>query len=335
VEPNVLDEDVEYEIVDKIPDGLTYVEKSAQASSGYVNVSNNTVVWTGTLVSDKAPRAKYIMSTSAEDEMCHTPTELGGGYINLEDEGFAPDPKIKGDNIAYSFSIGQPINFYGQEYAALTFTDDGFVIFDFAGNYVSPAGQAQFIPQAAKPNNVAAMLWQDMEVVYDAVTNRGVTVAYTTDLKTIVVEYDDIQIVGKPSDTYDFEIVLNRTIDETPGAYEIVFAYDNLKGSLAGPLTIGTENGSGDVATALVNQDSAIAALSDGFMVCFDAVLPSFDPVSIFYQVTVDEDVDSGVILVNNAVSTTSTAGSKKATASAEVRARSLVFMPVTVDMAQ
>ncbi len=267
--------------------------------------------------------------------MCHTPTELGGGYINLEDEGFPSEPDIMGDNIAYSFSIGRPINFYGQEYSALTFTDDGFVIFDFADNYIIPAGQAQFIPQASKPNNVAAMLWQDMEVVYDAATNRGVTAAYTKDLRTIVVEYDDIQVVGKPSDTYDFEIVLNRIVDETPGAYEFVFAYDNLKGSLAGPLTIGSENRSGDVATALVNQDSAIAVIGDGFMVCFDAVLPSFDPVTISYQVMVDEDIDSGALLVNNAVSTTSTVGSKKATASAGVRARSLVFMPVTADMTQ
>ncbi len=43
VKPNVLNEDVDYEIVDTIPDGLTYVDKSAQASSGQVNASNNTV----------------------------------------------------------------------------------------------------------------------------------------------------------------------------------------------------------------------------------------------------------------------------------------------------
>jgi hypothetical protein len=209
------------------------------------------------------------------------------------------------------------------------------VIFDFADYYINPAGQAQFIPQASNPNDVAAMLWQDREVVYNADTNRGVTVAYTTDLETIVVEYDNIQIAGKPNDTYDFEIVLNRTIDEAVGAYEIVFAYDNLKGSLAGPLTIGTENAAGNVATALVNQDSAAGTISDGFMVCFDANLPSFDPVAIFYRATVDDDVGSGMILVNNAVSTTSTVGSKKAAASAEVRAGSLLFMPITVHMAQ
>jgi uncharacterized repeat protein (TIGR01451 family) len=336
VKSNVLDEDVDYEIVDKIPDGMTYVEGSGQASSGSVSVRNNSVFWRGTLANPNSPRAIYNLSTSTEDEMCHTPARLGGGYINLEDEGFKTEEDVKGNDVAYTYSVGQPVNFYGQEYPELTFTDDGFVIFDFDSSYAFPAGQAQLIPQASKPTNVAAMLWQDMEIVYNAVANRGVTVAHTKDLETIIVEYDDVQIVGKPNETYDFEIIVNRTVDGAPGAYEIVFAYDNLQGSLAGPLTIGIENSLGDVATALVNQGSAEGVFSDGFMVCLDAVLPMFDLVTISYDVTVNNDVKSETVLVNNAISTTSTVGSKIATASAVVTVRrNDVFLPITGDMTQ
>jgi hypothetical protein len=86
---------------------------------------------------------------------------------------------------------------------------------------------------------------------------------------------------------YDFEIVMTREVDNTPGFYEIVFAYDNLQGTLPDPATIGTEDAPGVEATALLNNDDPAGVISDGFMVCFDAVVPS--PVEITYAVTVDE----------------------------------------------
>ena len=68
------------------------------------------------------------------------------------------------------------------------------------------------------------------------------------------------------------------------GDYEIVFVYDNLNGSLEGPLTIGVENAAGTSGVALVNKDSARQVISNGFMVCFDAVNgtpPSSTPSTI------------------------------------------------------
>jgi hypothetical protein len=71
-------------------------------------------------------------------------------------------------------------------------------------------------------------------------------------------------------------------------------------------------------------------------MVCLDAVLPMFDLVTISYDVTVNNDVKSETVLVNNAISTTSTVGSKIATASAVVTVRrNDVFLPITGDMTQ
>ena len=49
VNNNVLNEDVDYKIIDMIPDGLTYVAGSAAASMGIVVVDGSELTWTGTL----------------------------------------------------------------------------------------------------------------------------------------------------------------------------------------------------------------------------------------------------------------------------------------------
>ncbi len=105
-------------------------------------------------------------------------------------------------------------------------------------------------------------------------TTRPQTKAYPSlhDGSTIVIEYDNIQLASDPQSSFDMEIVMRRKTSSAPGAYEIVFAYDNLSGPLDGPLTIGIENGAGDSGVALVNKDSASQVISNGFMVCFNAV---------------------------------------------------------------
>ncbi|MCA9966010.1 MAG: hypothetical protein KC423_17280, partial [Anaerolineales bacterium] len=142
----------------------------------------------------------------------------------------------------------------------------------------------------------------------------------------VIVEYDDIQFFGGSADTFDFEIVVWRTVDDSPGAYEIIVAYDNLNGSLAGPLTVGVENVDGTAATSLVNNDSAEGVLHNGLMVCFDLNAPSTDPVTITYAVEVNAGLGSDV--VNTAVSTTSNIGSQEAAASARVQIGLRTYMP-------
>ncbi len=69
VNSNVLNEDVDYEIVDMIPDGLTYVADSAAANSGNVDVVGNKLTWTGTMPNPKSLQPFYNMSTNAEDDL--------------------------------------------------------------------------------------------------------------------------------------------------------------------------------------------------------------------------------------------------------------------------
>lgn len=323
VNTNLLNQDVEYTIEDIIPDGLTYVPGSATASAGDVDVVNGVLTWTGVMPSPQSVAPTYDMSTSETDELCDTGFD---GYVNLEDFDISTNPDVSGDTAAFGFfSDGDPINFYGQEFESMVITDDGFAVFDFDNNYGGEPWVPQAIPDADLPNNLAAMLWQDMEIIYDEAANRGVSAA-TAGPEVMVVEYDGIQLFEDPANTYDFEIIMTRSIDDAPGAYEIVFAYDNLSGTLAGPLTIGVENEAGNGAIALVNNGSAAGVIDDGFMVCFDANVPATD-VTITYEVTVDEDADLGLIR-NMATSTTDNPGSEETVAHSGVYVGTPVFFP-------
>ena len=308
VNPNILNEDVTYQIVDLIPDGMTYVHDSAHASGGIVNVSGNELTWSGTLNNPNQLQPTYKMSTSATDETCDTGFE---GYINLEDHGIFAQQVVQGDGKAFEFfGSGNPITFFDLNYDSMFITDDGFAVFDPGTNYKGSVWNPQVLPDLNKPSNVASMMWKDMNIVYDKELNHGVSAA-TVGASVIIVEYDNIQTINDAANNFDFEIVMTRVVDDSPGAFEIVFAYDNLNGTLAGPLTIGLENAAGDTAVVLVNRSTAESVISDGFMVCFDAFQSTVDPVIIGYQVTVDDDMELGVDLINRADSTTSSIGSK------------------------
>ena len=119
----------------------------------------------------------------------------------------------------------------------------------------------------------------------------------------------------QPDLVMDFEIVMTRAVNNSPGAYEIVYAYDNVNAT-PGPATIGVENANGTAATALVNEGDATGIVSNGFMVCFDQA-GAADPVVISYQVTVD--ASSHGVLTNNVVHNTDNLGSLEASTSADV----------------
>ena len=86
----------------------------------------------------------------------------------------------------------------------------------------------------------------------------------------------------------DFEIVMTRAFDDSPGAYEIVYAYDNIS-SIPMTATIGLEDVLGTRATAVVNNGDASGTISDGMAICFDWASPAI-PAVITYQVEVVAD---------------------------------------------
>lgn len=213
----------------------------------------------------------YNMSTSLTNSSCDTGF---GGYVDLENDAvpaILPASGIFGDSAAWSAFSGQdPIQFYGGSYNGITFTDDGFAHFG------STSGATPWIPQMlpdpADPNSLMAMLWADLEIVYDNTLGsvRGVSLA-TVGPNVSIIEYDDPEPfpVGSSTPVGDFEVIVYSAIDNTPNTPEIVFAFDILQPSLPAIATVGLESPDASQAVTFLNREDA-AALSDGLMICFD-----------------------------------------------------------------
>ncbi|MEM7112635.1 MAG: S8 family serine peptidase [Chloroflexota bacterium] len=331
VAPNTLPESVSYSITDMIPDGLTYVEGSASATSGDVMVDGNTITWDVT----QSLELRYTVSTSLGDPSCTMPLANSGTYVDLEQFGFGTTAGIEGNNVAFQDTSygGGAYAFYNEPGADGTvyFSDDGVASLDLPSILADSSVNAA-IPSADLPNALLAMLWNDMEIVYDEAANRGVTTGIQLTSGGVpsakLLEFDDIQMVGDPSSTADFEMLIREFVNDDPGAFEIIFAYDNLAGNFTNMTvgTIGVEDWTGERGTQYAYNDAALQTLENGMSICFDLIEGS-DLATLTYQATVDAGAVGAV--VNTAVSTSSNVGSAEASASTMVRLGHTYFMPI------
>jgi hypothetical protein len=171
-----------------------------------------------------------------------------------------------------------------------------------------------------------------MEIVNDPDNFKGLSLA-TAGPDLIIAEFDDIQpFAGDGSQTWDFEIVMLRTPSDAAGAFEIVFAYNNLNGpldgslSLTGGITVGVENAAADRSTALVNNADASGAITNSTIVCFDLQRVG-DAVTISYQAEVTQATGAEpVLLSNDAIHITDNPGDKAAVASVTLSVSDAVF---------
>jgi uncharacterized repeat protein (TIGR01451 family) len=305
VQPNIFSEDLNYTITDTIPAGMTYVPDSASASDGTVNVVGDTVSWSGLM---PMPSYTYNIATSLTNPACSMPFANSGAYVNLAAYGIHPDPTVSGDTKWYAVDFaGGELNLFNQYYGEiLNFTDDGFAFLDPSTPGTTPWTNYP-IPTPSDPNNMMAIFWRDMVIVYDAVLNQGVTLANLTDSSDTpigyIIEYDDAVDYGG-TDTYDFEMF--GYYDPQPDDFEYIFAYDNLVGNtITG--TIGLENVDG---TDGVQYGFNDLELQDGMAICFDLVPVGMSPVTITYAVTVDQGAERGDVFTNVAEHNTDNLGS-------------------------
>ncbi len=323
VQPNVTRKDLTYSITDTLPANTTYVDGSA---TGGATVTDGVVSWNGVLGSTYGQEGNYTITTSADDASCQTP--FGPGYLNLADLDIDPAADIVGDTKTFSAFTSGTYGFYGKSYQGLTFSDDGFLVYDGANNYAGEPYFAQTVPDAAAPNNVAAMLWQDMEFRYDATTGAGVSIASTGSEpgEVAIVEYDQMRYYDDAAGDLG---QLDMQVFATAGSSDLVFAYDNIEGgpllggdAAFGNVTIGTENATASQGAALVNNGDANGVLENGLNVCASYSEPAAEGATFTYQVTVDDDAHERQQLVNKAVHTTDDPGAKPVTVSQTVTVR-------------
>jgi len=292
---------LEYTINDVLPEGVTYVPDSVTGGAVYDD-GTNAITWSGTV---EASYRDYVATTSTEDAACTLGTIMADGdptdaYLDWETTSynFTTIPGIEGDGLWYGFyATYPPFNYYGIDYTGFEMTDDARTGFDMDGyDYIN-----QEFPNPAVPNNTLGLFWDDFEVQYDAATNKGVTAVGDGEFFA-TFEYDDIYLFDYPAYTMDVEVAYFLQPDDTPGAYEVVYAYDNITPGFfdVATGTIGMENVDGTQGTTFSYNDSELT-IADGSAICFDWKLLAAPPKVITFQVTVDADAPFGEI-VNEAL---------------------------------
>ncbi len=307
---------IEYVINDTLPAGVTYVPGSVTGGATY-DAGTNTIAWIGTA---EAAYRDYVATTSAEDPNCTLAIIPDGNpndaYLDFytTSYNFKTNSAISGDTFWYgAFATYPPFNYYGVDQSGMDFTADGLAGWP---NSISPNNTS--IPVPAEPNNIMALFWDDLVVQYNLANNYGVTLV-GDGTNFAVIEYDDVQLKADPSKTMDMEVGYFLRPDDTPGAYEIVFAYDNITPGFFGAAsgTIGVENEDGTTGTLFSYNDTALS-IANGSAICFDWALLPAPPVVITYQVTVNADIESPVV-VNSVLHSSDLLGSVTETAKSVV----------------
>ena len=291
---NYTTEPIEYELNDLIPAGTTYVPDSVTGGAVYDSV-NNAITWSGIV---DASYRNYTVTTSAQDPNCtlgfFPDANPNDAYLDwyTTTNNFKANSGITGDTFWYgTFSTYSPFNYYGVNNSGMDFTADGLIGWpdNISANNTS-------LPNPADPNNVMALFWDDLVVQYNLANNYGVTLV--GDGSTFAtIEYDDVQLKADTSKTMDMEIGYFLQPDDTPGAYEITYAFDNITPGFfaASSGTIGVENEDGTVGTLFSYNDTALQ-IANGSAICFDWALLPAPPVVITFQVTVDSNAPAGLL---------------------------------------
>ncbi len=281
LQPNVTPGDLVYTIVDTVPDGLT-VDPASVTGGGVVD--GQTISWEVPAPSPFLVTGSYVASTPATNPQCAT----WSGFIDLAlpPASIPLNPGLDGDTTAANaFANVGPFELYGQEFPNLVVAEDGLVT--VAGGYGGEPWVPQAIPSDDVPNGVLAPLWSDLEL--SVADGSGMRLATVAALGAAVVQWDNaFEFTGDDSvgpSVGRFQAWIYNTVDDSRP--EATFEYGDL-GDLPALATIGVEDVLGELATSVVSAGDPGAVLTEGGTICLDFEGPSFDPITVGYDATVD-----------------------------------------------
>jgi uncharacterized repeat protein (TIGR01451 family) len=304
IPPNTTSADVNYSLQNTLPTGITYVVGTLETTGSDIpaTYAAGIITWNGT---KEKREGTYITTDNNDDgfgkfsDQCKLPF-FDGSYIDIETKyALKPDPTISGDTIRFQFAeILTGVDFYGAPITGSpVFTDDGYFGMD-EDTFTEWDLNNHAFPDTTVPNGIIAPWWRDMRVVYDEMTNRGVTAKDLGD--AWLVEFDDIEDYTYPSVRMDYEIFAWKIAELTFGSPDIIFAYENVVGDWDwigrhwG--SVGMENYDASIGTTYAYNDWTP---SSGDIVCFDFGQLGAEPVVITYDVIVDEPEDYSQSITN------------------------------------
>jgi Subtilase family/Fibronectin type-III domain len=194
--------------------------------------------WDGTLSGSVAPTVDSITPGGSP----------AGGYLPLSAFGIPPIGGMGDESIA---NFNTPEFLWGDEsYTSIGVTSNGYVVVGGGA-----AADVEFVPQTmpdvARPNNVIAPWWTDIDLSQAAPSGAtGARIGTLTDGVSdwLVIDYEDVATFGTctpgPCDLHDFQIWIGLEADGTPGE-EVTMAHGDLGAGSADGLNAGAENRAG------------------------------------------------------------------------------------------
>ncbi|HET9682014.1 MAG TPA: S8 family serine peptidase, partial [Candidatus Limnocylindrales bacterium] len=170
-----------------------------------------------------------------------------GGFLDLA--GFGVPLRSMGDETINNFTVPGFI-YDGQTYTRLGVVSDGYlVVGGGTGNDVTPIPS---IPNPARPNNVLAPLWTDLDGGNGAIPGQGFRIGILGDGTNnwIVVQWN-VHVFGVPSNTDAFQVWIGIN-----GTQDISYTYGSANDPGV-PFAVGAENADGTAGSTVAGVPSA------------------------------------------------------------------------------
>ncbi len=183
--------------------------------------AGNDLMYTGQLYGAEPPNVDVVNATG----------DTPAGYLPLSGFGVAPQPGFSDDNL-FNYNVPAFV-FAGETYTRIGVTSNGAVIVG-GGAAADATPSNQNLPSPARPNNVLAAFWSDLNVG----AGGAVRVASLRDgaMRWLVVDWEKVPNFGnKAPNSFQIWIGLN-------GVQDIAFTYDEVSKGDNDKLTVGAEN---------------------------------------------------------------------------------------------
>lgn len=163
--------------------------------------------------------------------------EAGGPIFSwIEINTIGTMVNVNDDGNEGPFPIGFPFEFYGTSFDSFRVAGNGFVSFTSNSGTLTNAT----IPTASEPNNLLALMWDDLRTAFGGGAGN---IYYHSNANRLVIEYDHVIRYGQTACPYTMEIILY------PNG-KIIYQYLTMGDSATcatyySQSTIGIENGTG------------------------------------------------------------------------------------------
>ncbi len=232
------------------PGSIGEVLNSGQTTEVILTLENTGATpleWTAAAVQDAIGGSGLGATATGTDAFGYRwadSNEADGPAFEWIDVSTYGDALFLGDDDFTEVALPFPFVFYGQEYASVKISSNGYLTFGSDGTDHTNDP----IPSATDPNALIAAYWTDLDP-----TLGGSVVTYHDMIGgRFLVQYTDIQPFGG-GDPISFQVALDETGDIT-----FYYKTDTGIGALAGNITVGIEDAEGATGSSVAYSDDYV-----------------------------------------------------------------------------